>query len=270
MKRSSNGPDRPCFCLTSDLDWASDYALQDFMSLVEAFKIRPTLFATHASPLLTDLIAREAIEIGLHPNYLPGSSHGESIASVTGHLCGLFPQAKAFRSHHFFHSSGVEQEMVKRQILLDSNLSLYFQPGIVPLRRGSGLTCLPVFWEDDTHWSNGGTWEADKYIRRFLTPGLKILNVHPFFIAANIPDQNYYEEIRAHIPTLSARSVKKIRYPGAGARTFFIALLAELSRRSQPFYSLAELSRLFARSELRGPVKSKRSAVVRPASKRLD
>lgn len=237
--------ERPYFCLTSDLDWASDYALSDFIDLLTPYKVRPTIFATHQSAVLTERFARKEIEIGLHPNYLSGSTHGNDIASVTDHVLGLFPAARAFRSHHFFHTSGVEMEMLKNNVFYDSNICLYLQSNIVPLKRFSGITSFPVFWEDDVHWLNMGSWEFEKYQDVFFSPGIKILNFHPFFVSTNIPDHEYYSKIKKFVQRASLDNINDIRYSGPGVRTFLIKMLEVITGLGHRFYTFNEICDMF-------------------------
>jgi len=239
----------PLFCLTGDVDWASDYVIEDFLSLVRNYGIRPTIFATHKSPVLEEYSAKGLIELGIHPNFLPGSSQGNNELSVIRGMCKEFPDAKAFRSHCFFTNSHIVTEMVKRGFRYDSNLCLYLQSGITPLSHASGLTSFPVFFEDDSHQIRKGVWDLDRYFNHFLSPGLKILDFHPFFVTANIPDQKYYTKVKKHITTCAAKDIKHIRYKGEGARTFFIKLLEGLSSRGMRFYTLSELYNMFSPSE---------------------
>ena len=191
----------PLFCLTSDVDWASDYCISELLQFARSLEIAPTIFATHTTPELSS-----GVEVGVHPNFLPGSSHGPDRASVINHMLGAFPQAKAYRSHHFVDSSDISYEMFQRGLVYDSNLCLPLQDGIVPLQMGSGPIRFPVFWEDDVHSStNPSDWRVESYLERFTTEGLKIINVHPFFFAANIPNQEYYDKVKQHIKTLSPR-----------------------------------------------------------------
>ena len=57
------------------------------------------MFATHKSTLIDSLAASGAVEVGLHPNFLPGSTHGRDLKSVIAHVCELYPRARCFRSH---------------------------------------------------------------------------------------------------------------------------------------------------------------------------
>lgn len=48
----------PLFCITSDVDWASEFAVRDFLELLAGFGAKPTVFATHASAALAELEQR--------------------------------------------------------------------------------------------------------------------------------------------------------------------------------------------------------------------
>jgi SAM-dependent methyltransferase len=240
----------PFFCLTSDLDWASDYALQLFLDLVGEFGVKPTLFATHESELLRVAHAKGQIEVGIHPNFLPGSSHGGDVLTVVDHLCRLFPTARTFRSHCYRDDTHVTREMVRRGFTFDSNLCLFLQANLMPLRHQSGLLRFPVFWEDDVHYiTTGGDWNIDRYLPDITSPGLKIFNVHPFMVAANVPNEAYYQSVKQHIPILGPESIDRVRFKGDGVQTFLRDLLEVLSRRGERFVTLGELYETFVGSE---------------------
>lgn len=233
----------PLFCFTSDIDWASDYCIRDLSALLADFSVTPTLFVTHASTALTDLQAQGKADLGVHPNFGPGSSHGESVPEVVDSVLKLVPSAESFRSHRFADSTPIALEMAKRGIQYDSNLCLHKQPRLEPLAHASGMVRYPVFFEDDVNWMRSpGDWRLD--VDEFLTPGLKILNFHPFFVAANIPSQEYYESIRPHIQTVDEESIGRIRHPGEGTRTFLLRLLEALATRKERFYTLQALHRM--------------------------
>ena len=238
MKTSAS----PLFCLTSDCDWASEYCIEDFVSILEGYGVSPTIFVTHKSPALERYRASGAVQLGVHPNFLPGSSHGDNYLSVIDHVFGLVPDAETFRSHWFFDHSKIGQEMYRRGVRYDSNLCLHLQPDIRPLRHWTGLIRFPVFWEDDCHWEIArGKWDFDELLPAFVSPGLKILNFHPFFVAANIPTAEYYQRVKGHITTLSEQTVSDVRYRGEGTRTFLIALLERLTALGEKFNTLGEL-----------------------------
>lgn len=239
----------PYFVLTSDLEWASDFALETFLNLAEEYGVKPTLFATHESPVLRAAENNGRLELGIHPNFLPGSSHGSDVATVVDHLCRLFPTARTFRCHCYFDHTYVTRELVRRGFKYDSNVCLFLQANLVPLRHQSGLLRFPVAWEDDVHWTRtGGDWTLERYLPDLISPGLKILNVHPFMLTANIPDDAYFQSVKHHIPTLGPDSIDQVRFRGAGVQTFLRELLALLQARRERFYTLSELYQMCASS----------------------
>ena len=232
----------PLFCITSDVDWASDYAIANTLDRFLQFGIKPTIFATHKSRLLDKLISDQQIKIGIHPNFLSGSTHGTSPHEVVEHVTSLYPQAQCYRSHSFFDNTHVSLLMRERGFTYDSNLCLHLQPNLVPLQHASGITRFPVFWEDDIHWLNtNGDWDLEKYMPSFLSPGLKILNIHPFFFTLNIPDQRYYQDVKPEIRSLNDDN---LRFAGPGVQTFVMQLIEALTQQGHRFHTLSELHRM--------------------------
>lgn len=239
--------DQPIYCLTSAIDWASDFCIADLLNLGRSLGITLTLFATHNSPVLKEFSKTCPDNVGVHPNFRSNSTHGTDYLSVIDHIFRLYPNAKTFRSHAYYDSSDILQEVSRRGIKYDSNIALYLQSNIVPLQLGvTTMTRFPVFWEDDIHWmQTGGDWQLQHYLNAFTSPGLKIINVHPFMIAANIPSEDYYLKVKKYITTLSNDRVDMIRYSGRGPRTFLIELVEFLHSQNQYFYTLQEIYNMF-------------------------
>jgi hypothetical protein len=237
--------DAPVYCVTSDFDWASDFCLDELVGFLADRDIVPTVFATHRSEALGRHAAAGLVDVGLHPNFLPGSSHGDDAPAVIDHMLELFPEARSWRSHCFVDSTPIAREMLARGLRYDSNLCLYLQPDLVPLRHGTGTVRLPVFWEDDCHWDlSGSDWDVASVFDRFLTPGLKILNVHPFMFAANVTSTDHYLRVKPHITTLDARDLDAVAHRGPGTRTFMTELVDALHERGAQFMKLEEIYRM--------------------------
>ena len=49
---------------------------------MESFDIVPTIFATNESTVLSQKHSEKKVDIGLHPNFLEGSTHGNDYISV--------------------------------------------------------------------------------------------------------------------------------------------------------------------------------------------
>lgn len=237
---------KPIFCITSDVDWASEAAIEDFISITNSFNVKPTLFATHKSDVLKSASEKGLIDIGIHPNFLPNSSHGSEYDEVISHCVELYPESKAFRSHSFFENSIIMKNLHSLGFEYDSNLCLYLQQEINPLYHSSGITKLPVFFEDDVHWNFTKDWSFNSFIKeKCLTPGLKIFNFHPFLTALNVPSEEYYSSKKNHVKTLSTEDMNQLRFKEQGCRTFFIKLLEFLTEYKDCIYTLDEIYKEF-------------------------
>jgi len=227
----------PLFCFTSDLDWNPDAAVQATVELFERAKAKLTVFATHKTPVVQE---SALVQVGVHPNFLPGSTHGGSFAEVMEHVFGLFPQAETYRSHSYFDNQAISEAMSRRGIRYDANLSLYLQERATPLRHCHGTWRFPTFFDDNIHWFHGGAWDFRKYRAQIDSPGLKIFNFHPYPIALNIPSLEYYGTTRKHFKTLTKEDAARHRYAGSGPVDFLGELLEFISSR-YPTYTLKEL-----------------------------
>ena len=232
----------PVFCFTSDFDWASDYCLDEFVGFLAVYGIVPTVFATHRSEALIRYAEAGLADVGLHPNFLEGSSHGDDEAAVIDHVLSLYPQAESWRSHCFVDSTRIARQMLARGLRYDSNLCLYLQPDLVPLRHGTGTIRVPVFWEDDCHWDLAdGDWDLARVLDRFFTPGLKVFNVHPFMFAANVTSTDHYLRAKSHITILDASNVDAVAHQGQGTRTFVTELVDTLHAHGARHTTLKEI-----------------------------
>jgi hypothetical protein len=230
------------FVLTSDLDWASEHCIEDFLRITDRFSIKPTLFVTHESATVRAASRAGRVELGIHPNFLTGSDHGGDVSSVIDHVRRIAPQAIAIRSHRYIDSPEIAAMLPKHGLKIDSNVYCHLMSGLGPKILPNGLLRLPVFFEDDVHWMGGHVWTFDKYAKDFLTPGLKILNFHPFFVTLNIPDADFYRRHKRHIRTLTHEQATDLRHGGAGPRTFLIQAIQALLSAGHRFISLNELA----------------------------
>ncbi|GAB2176168.1 polysaccharide deacetylase WbmS family protein [Dongia sp. agr-C8] len=234
----------PVFVLTSDTDWASEYAVDRLVDFTTDAGIKPTVFVTHESARLNAAAAKGEVELGIHPNFLPGSSHGADVDAVIAHVFKLAPDTKLWRSHAFVDGTHVAVKLHQAGIRIDSNVCLYMQQGLMPLEHWIGIRRFPVFWEDDVHWHRGGNWDFVRYRDAFFAPGLKVVNVHPFIYALNIPDEATYTAVKGNIPRLDAESAGKLRFAGPGPADFLAALADAVKAQGLRWHTLTELAAL--------------------------
>lgn len=72
--------------LTIDIDWVPDWIIEEVASILIDHNVKATWFVTHASPAVDKLQQMpELFELGMHPNCLPGSTHGDTEDEVQFH-----------------------------------------------------------------------------------------------------------------------------------------------------------------------------------------
>lgn len=217
--------DKPVFCFTSDSDWYSDDCMLNLKQIFRQYATKLTVFATHKLPFDED----QDTQIGLHPNFLPGSTHGNDVTEVFTHLRSIYPKAQTFRSHSYCDSQRITEEAAKLDFRYDANLCLYLQQNIQPLKNCHGIIRFPSFFDDNIHWFHNGTWDFELYKKQFLTPGLKIINFHAFHLALNSPDFAYYQQHKSHLNQINKETIARLRFAGAGPETFLKQILDEVA-----------------------------------------
>jgi len=217
---------RPLFSITADQDWAPDWALSKTLELVDANRVPLHLFATNDSASLHRRLPPQTT-LGIHPNFLPGSTHGVDADAVIESCLAVVPGATTFRSHAFFDSTPVLRNLAARGFTADSNLLAFLQPGLVPIVLGAaGLLRFPVFFEDDVFLELGGPeLELRQCTELLRTPGLKIFNVHPSLVALNAPSVAYYDAQR---PALFDSLGAPLTHGGRGVATLLEELVASV------------------------------------------
>ena len=217
----------PVFSFTSDLDWAPEEAIAETLALFDRYDVPLTPFVTHDSAAITLRFASpdQRSRVGVHPNFSPQSTHGVNELEVLDSVCALWPDAKGFRSHGFVDNSNLTLALRDRGFQWDSNLALFLQERLVPLEHISGLVRFPVFWEDSVHIHKRLGFDFDEIARLVVTPGLKVINVHPIHVALNTFSPDHYAESRA-------LALEDARFDGVGIRTLLTDLLNFIRERS--------------------------------------
>jgi polysaccharide deactylase WbmS-like protein len=195
--------------LTFDVDWAPDFVIEEVAELLAAAGVRATWFITHASPAVNRLRERpDLFELGIHPNFAVGSSHGETVNDVLGHMREVVPEARATRSHRLAVSAEILAAIAADERLkTDSSLFLPDLGGLEPVRQWLGqdvLVRIPYIWADDHEphvpepdWSLERIWHR---------PGLKVFDFHPMLVHLNSADNTAYQTVKGGIQDL--RSVR--------------------------------------------------------------
>jgi len=217
---------------TMDADWSPDFILEEVLNMIPK-GIYITLFATNPSPVL-DLFQERGHEIGAHPNFLPGSSHGEDSDEVLRCMRNYFPKAKGLRSHSLLQSSPIQNKISMAGFSYDCNLLLYMQNYIQPYQDWYGIIRVPYVWEDNVCLQANKGYDTEYWLKQLSGPGLKIMNFYPLLITLNVNSseaENYralkhtYTDLR-NVPEEGFNSY---RNAGKGIGTLFRELISRLA-----------------------------------------
>jgi hypothetical protein len=180
----------PVIVFSMDQDWVPDPILEWSLSLFNDYKIPVTVFSTHASPFLTKAVGPE-LEIGIHPDFFRNAEHEKHIRD----LLKIYPRAKGVRSHGLFEYSGLLDIYKKAGLEWDSTPLHYLQPDIRPFSHPSGITRIPIFWEDDDYFSLKPDWKIDSL--GLEKPGIKCFDFHPIHLCLNTEKPERYQKVKA-------------------------------------------------------------------------
>ena len=88
---------RPCV-VTSDQDWAPEWAVVALLEFAASLDLRLHVFRTNPSPALDKAVDAGVITQGWHPNFRPHSSHGPTPSDVISSMLKIagkpFPSAR--------------------------------------------------------------------------------------------------------------------------------------------------------------------------------
>ena len=222
--------------LTLDVDWAPDCAIDFVAEKLLSHHIRATWFITHPSPAIVRLKEYPHLfELGIHPNFLQGSTHGDSPEAVLDHSMSLVPNAMSMRSHALVQSTPLlDQVMLRTPITNDVSLFLPRLPnlGLVEYQRnGRTLLRVPYFWEDDFEMENHvPSWELGALLE--LGGGVKVFDFHPIHVYLNSASPEAYRQLKRQATRLAdVTRDKTSRYvqKGEGTQKLFNQLIDHLA-----------------------------------------
>lgn len=227
---SHNRPDVYDIAITIDIDWAPDFIIDAVSEQLQTADVSATWFVTHRSDAVDRLSTIANFELGLHPNFHPGSTHGDTPEAVLEHLTGLLPGAKSIRTHGLVQSTNLIDLILNRtDVTIDASLFLPGASNLEPVDyywKGHELVRLPYFWEDDFTFQNpDAEWDVTPYVNR---QGLRIFDFHPIHIYLNSCSDTCYTIAKQRCPNLMKalpNDFAGLRNPGAGTASFFNALV---------------------------------------------
>jgi hypothetical protein len=221
--------------LTFDVDWAPDFAIDFVAEQLLDRRLKATWFITHQSPALERLREHpELFELGIHPNFLPGSTHGPTPGEVLRYCMKLVPEATSLRTHGLYQSTPLLDEVLSNTpITRDVSLFLPHASLLQPVQydwKGRTLLRIPYYWEDDLEMERGSPcWRlADLKTGQ----GLKVFDFHPIHVYLNSATMRSYTEVKQIAPGLdqvAQSDASGYIFDGEGTRTMFMEVIDHLA-----------------------------------------
>ena len=219
------------YAITFDIDWAPDCAILECLKLVEKANCKATFFATHDTPVNYEILSR-GHNLGIHPNFLPGSTQGSDVKTVVAECLTYSPDAWCMRTHSLVQSSPLLHEVFANfpQLQLDVSLFMHRSPFVHKVEwnfDGVSFDRLLYNWEDDAQFFE---FDQDKKPELFFGE-LTVFNFHPVHVFLNSSDGSEYRQMKKEhfdkpLNALSAEVVKKYMNVRIGTRNYLQEVLA--------------------------------------------
>jgi len=219
------------FSITLDVDWAPDFAIERVRQILKKANRRSTWFVTHDSPSIKEIVAcKKEIDAGIHPNFLQGTTQGDSPTKIMNNLKRIVPGAVAVRSHAMVYSAAIARMFSMMGMSIDSSVYLGGMANIQPFVTNYAYSCqiirMPYFWSDDAEMVGNPLWEKP------TCPGLKILCFHPIHIYLNTARWEDYVAFKSEynqFPFIEV-AAKYINKRKKGTRDYLECLLNDKNR----------------------------------------
>ena len=187
------------YILTFDIDWAPDYAIQHCLNLLDKKGVSATFFATHPTYMNNEIKKRGHI-LGIHPNFLPKSSHGTSVSSIINKCLTFSKEAWCMRSHSLLQSTPLLCEVFAKfpQLKLDVSLLMHrskFAHKYLYDYNGVTFERLLYNWEDDFEFSKQRYCsEKDLFFGK-----LTVYDFHPIHVVLNSSNGSEYKKLKENL-----------------------------------------------------------------------
>lgn len=220
----------PVFCFTSDIDWASEYIIENFLNEIPIDNLKLTCFVTHHSEIIRSFGNAKKIDLGIHPNFMPTSNQGKSSQEIIENLLTFAPEAIGYRNHRLYEVSDIKFLLKDRyQMKYSSNVISLLKNGISPFYNYSGNVEIPIFYEDGTHLHLHFPFEFVNFSKYFETAGLKVISIHPMNYMLNPESKKWMRSIKDNLTfneynNINSDTFKLLENKGIGIRKFILEI----------------------------------------------
>jgi hypothetical protein len=227
------------FCLTMDVDWASDEVLRDVFNWYIENELPVTAFTTHYSAVAKEFEKHPLIEIAIHPNFSKAPDPDEKVKQ----LMGFYPDAVGSRSHRNIIGRDFTDALQNSKLKYDSSKLIWGANYVEAFPIYNGIIEIPYVWEDGVHLELNATKHVDAL--DFSAPGVKILNIHPvlFFLNhSSFPQLKAFTSKYKDLTSAPFDDFLKHRVEGSGIGDFSKKLFLRLKKEDAEFYLLRDLA----------------------------
>lgn len=241
--------EQPVFCFTSDVDWASETVLSQYFDILPVEQLKLTMFVTHDSEIIGRKFREGKIARGIHPNFLPGSSQGDSFREIIETCVSFAPEATCTRSHRAFDVTDTAHLLHNDyHFKCCSNTITTLAPRITPYWLESKLLQIPVFLEEGSFLYNQLGLSIQPYLRHFTSPGLKVISFHPINMVFNTPYIAWMRQIkdslsREEFNHISSEMIELQRNREKGAYDLVMEIVNLAQQIQAPVLSIDEIYR---------------------------
>lgn len=218
------------YVLTFDIDWAPDFAILKCLDMLDMANKKATFFTTHNTPV-NEVIVSCGHNLGIHPNFLPGSSHGNDVEAIMCKCMSFAPDAWCMRTHALVQSTPLLLEIFQKfpQIKLDVSLLMHqseFSHKVNWCFSGVSAQRLLYNWEDDAQFH----LYSPNMMPRLFFGNLTVFDFHPIHVYLNSSDGNEYARLKyasnnERLPNLSEVFVQKYIHHGLGTADYLKNIL---------------------------------------------
>jgi len=192
--------------------------------------VKATFFTTHETDMNKEIVV-QGHELGIHPNFLPGGSHGQSTHEIIESCLEWAPNARYMRTHALVQSTPLLCDIFSTFTQLTTDVSLLMHGAKYVQRcefkfEGVCFERILYNWEDDAEFYNQRFGAQDTH---FFGP-LTIFDFHPIHVHLNSNNVKNYTRLKDHfiqraLSELRSVDIEPYVNPNEGAGTFLQSIL---------------------------------------------
>ena len=237
----------PSIAITLDIDWAPDWVIKYCLNIFQEHGVKVSFFATHETELNQKILDNNH-ELGIHPNFLTGSSHGNTPHEVLSFCKSLVPSAVSSRSHSLMTSEPI-LEMMTEKFGIKNDCSIYLPDIKIPAdhkikysQNGPELTRIPHYFQDNMiFFKDGFDWKMQSL--GIEGKAYFVFNFHPIHIVLNSNSVDAYNKMKEEkgLGSFTEKSLSEFRNSEIGTEDLLLEILTAFT--SNHFVGIDELSK---------------------------